>query len=259
MSKINNIISVIKKIESDYLSMFKNIDFFSINAVTKDNLTSVTKYDLEATNFCIKYIKDYFPESNIWIEENQKILSENRNELTWIIDPLDGTASFTRGYPIWGIGIAVLFKNQPIYSCFIAPRANFNVHSFENTIFFNEIKINPMALTSISNIDTKTIFISSRLHKKINFSILKEYKLRNFGSTLYHLFMVALGKAESVLISSSYIWDLAAVFHLGNITNCKFYEYNSNIEISISKLLEIKNNKIDIILEYKKENLHEKK
>ena len=66
---------VIKNIETSYISMFKNVDFFAIDADTKNNLTSVTKYDIEATKFCINYIKKIFPNSNVWIEEDQNIIT----------------------------------------------------------------------------------------------------------------------------------------------------------------------------------------
>jgi fructose-1,6-bisphosphatase/inositol monophosphatase family enzyme len=105
---------------------------------------------------------------------------------------------------------------------------------------------------NIVNADTQTIFISSRLHKKIDFKELESLKLRNFGSTLYHVVMVALGKAEGVLIGSCYIWDIAAAFYLAEKNAYAFYDYKTQQRVSLEELMAYKSEKIDRILEFKK-------
>lgn len=247
---IKKILKIIKSMEEYYNKKFLNTQIIINNCNLKDNQTSVTEFDIDITDYCIKKINENFENSNIIIEEDNSTNSNNFNDLTWIIDPLDGTASFIRSYPVWGIGIAVLYKKEPIVSYFYTPLANQKFLAYGDKIFVNnkDMQSNQAILTD----DTKTIFISSKLHEKISFDDLKGYKLRNFGSTIYHIFLVSIGKAESCIIGSCYLWDIAAVFYLANQNNYSFYEYKTDKIITLDELLKYSSNKIDKILQFKK-------
>lgn len=246
---MQEVVKIIEKIEQYYTKLYEQTSN-SIAVETKDNGTSVSQFDLDATAFCIKTITEIFTNANIWIEEDNSILKRDDDEYTFIIDPLDGTASFLRGYPIWGIGIGVMKNDKTLLSYFYAPACNQSYLAYGDKLFINGKELSNT--TNVVNADTKTIFISSRLHKKIDFKAFEEFKLRNFGSTLYHLFMVVLGKAESVLIGSCYIWDLGAVFYLAHKRGYGFYNYSTQEVVEIEELMSYKGSKIDTILEFKK-------
>ena len=246
--------------EAKVLGIISNIDAFykklydettnSVQVSLKDNGTSVSQFDLDATAYCIEAINEVYPNANIWIEEDQAILKSDADEYTWVIDPLDGTASFLRGYPMWGIGIGVLKNGVPLLSYFYGPACNQKYLAYEDKIFINDNELSHD--NNVVNQDTKTIFISSRLHKKIDFKEFEAFKLRNFGSTLYHVVMVALGKAESVLIGSCYIWDIAAAFYLGEKRGYIFLDFKTKETLTLDDLMAYKSDKIDRILEFKK-------
>ena len=231
-----------------YKALYEKTNGVSVSL--KDNGTSVSQFDLDATAFCIEAINAAYPNANIWIEEDSTILKNDANEYTFIIDPLDGTASFLRGYPIWGIGIGVLQNGVPLLSYFYGPACNQKYLAYDDKLFINDREFNQE--NNVINADTQTIFISSRLHKKIDFKALDELKLRNFGSTLYHVIMVSLGKAEGVLIGSCYIWDLAAAFYMGGQNGYAFFDYKTQEMLSFETLLAYKSEKIDRVLEFKK-------
>ena len=245
-----DILEIINSIEDYYNKLFLNtsisIDCYDI----KNNQTSVTKFDIDITKFCIDIIKKHQPQSNIIIEEDSSTGSNNFSGLTWIIDPLDGTASFIRGYPIWGIGVSVLYKQEPILSYFYSPITKEKFLSYEGRVLLKDevIQGDKPKLTD----DTKTVFISSKLHEKINLSELKGYKLRNFGSTIYHLFLVSTNRAEFALIASCYLWDIAAVFYLAKLHDYSFYDYKTDKKIELGELLDYSSSKIDRILKFQK-------
>ena len=246
---MKEVVAIIEKIEQFYSELYEQTSD-GISVETKDNGTSVSQFDLDATAFCVQAITEVFEDANIWIEEDNSILKRDNEEYTFIIDPLDGTASFLRGYPVWGIGIGVMKNDVTLLSYFYAPACNQSYLAYEDKLFINGKEL--QNTTNIVNADTKTIFISSRLHKKIDFKAFEELKLRNFGSTLYHLFMVVLGKAESVLIGSCYIWDLGAVFYLAQQRGYGFYNFTTQESVSVEELMSYKEHKIDTILEFKK-------
>ena len=245
----NKVIDIIKKIDVFYKELYEKTND-SVQVSLKDNGTSVSQFDLDATVFCIEVINETYPNANIWIEEDQAILKSDADEYTFVIDPLDGTASFLRGYPIWGIGIGVLKNGTPLLSYFYGPACNQKYLAYDEKIFINDRELH--SENNVVNADTKTIFISSRLHKKIDFKEFEALKLRNFGSTLYHVVMVALGKAEATLIGSCYIWDVAAVFFLAEKFEYAFYEFQTQKKLTLGELMAYKSEKIDVVLEFKK-------
>ena len=250
MNNITTILNIINNIEHYCDDLFENapneIDSYDL----KENQTSVTKFDIEITKYCIKTIHNKLKNSNIIIEEDNSTAKNNFKNLTWVIDPLDGTASFIRGYPIWGIGIGIFYQDRAILSYFYAPKIRQRFLTYDNKNYLNN-KLKTFTNIEISD-DTKTALISSKLHNKINLSKLKDYKIRNFGSTIYHLFLVANNSAELCIIGSCYLWDISAVFYLAEINNCSFYEYNTNKKIEQKDLTKYFTTKIDTILCFRK-------
>lgn len=41
--------------------------------------------------------------------------------LLWVIDPIDGSMNFLRGYPQYSVSIALMFKGEPIAACIVDP------------------------------------------------------------------------------------------------------------------------------------------
>ncbi|MEO1289102.1 MAG: inositol monophosphatase family protein, partial [Chloroflexota bacterium] len=70
---------------------------------TRDIVTSID-YGIE--NYLIADIQRNFPDDQIIAEETyNKTLTNKR---TWVIDPIDGTVNFARGFPFFGVQMALL-------------------------------------------------------------------------------------------------------------------------------------------------------
>lgn len=70
-----------------------------------------TKADLEVEESIVEILTKNFPDHNIIAEEKTRI---NKNsKYTWVIDPLDGTASFVADVPTFGVSIGLLRENLP--------------------------------------------------------------------------------------------------------------------------------------------------
>ena len=78
----------------------------SVRREVKADKSFVTAADTEAEAAIIKEIKSAFPDHSILSEESG---AEKRNpRFEWVIDPLDGTANFVNGIPLFSVSIAVL-------------------------------------------------------------------------------------------------------------------------------------------------------
>lgn len=69
----------------------------------------VTAADLKSDELIVRIIGETFPGHNIISEESGFI--NNGSELTWVIDPLDGTSNYASALPWFGV-LITLFKNK---------------------------------------------------------------------------------------------------------------------------------------------------
>ena len=79
------------------------------NVQYKGVIDLVTEIDHASEAYLIGEIKRRWPESLIFAEESGE---SGRGELTWYIDPLDGTVNYAHGVPIFCVSIACAWDGQ---------------------------------------------------------------------------------------------------------------------------------------------------
>lgn len=72
----------------------------------------VTEVDFTAQDVAVEAIRSRFPGAAILGEEN--LSPEFDAERMWIIDPIDGTTNYARGFPIFGISIGVTERGRSL-------------------------------------------------------------------------------------------------------------------------------------------------
>ncbi len=122
---------------------------------SKEDGSLVTIADKEIEQFLRKEINKKYKGHSILGEEfgftksSSKILSK----FTWVIDPIDGTASFSAGRPMWGIMIGLIVDNVPVLGAVYAPftdelwigvREKAKGKKEEYVSYFNNKKIKPL-------------------------------------------------------------------------------------------------------------------
>ena len=68
----------------------------------------VTNVDLEVENKIKEYLLIKTPNVSINAEESGKL--NKSTDLTWCIDPLDGTTNYSHGYPFFGTSIGLVYR-----------------------------------------------------------------------------------------------------------------------------------------------------
>ncbi len=194
----------------------------------KPNKSLVATADLEANKTIIKTIKKNFPKHSILSEET--VFEDNNSDYKWVIDPIDGTHNFLHQIPIFGTSIALEYKNEPVLGVInfpvlcITAVAEKGKGSFMNG---KRIKVSnkktlehSFVLFEFSYADRmeKVGFLKKLVHKTID--------VRNFGSAIYNLLMVACGKCEGYVVLTTNEWDIAAGFLIveeakGRVTDLK--------------------------------------
>ena len=97
------------------LSRFRALD---LEVRTKPDRTPVTEADLAVERAIRDRLGETRPDDGILGEE---FGTEGDSARQWIIDPIDGTANFLRGVPVWGTLIALAVDGVPVVGVVSSP------------------------------------------------------------------------------------------------------------------------------------------
>ena len=164
-------------------------------------------------------IKEYLtiktPDISIYAEESGKLIKTS--ELTWCIDPLDGTTNYSHGYPFFGTSIGLLYKNNPILGSISVPYLN-ELYSacIGKGAYCNDKEIWVSNTSTLFDSLLVTGFSYDRFDIEDNnyaeFCYLthKTRGVRRGGAAAVDLAFVASGKVDGSWERGLEIWDLAA-------------------------------------------------
>jgi histidinol phosphatase-like enzyme (inositol monophosphatase family) len=194
------------------ISYFNKISRSGITSSIKKDNTPVTTADLKCEDYLLKQICTKYPSHNILSEE--KGVHENGSEFRWIIDPIDGTRNFMRGYPFWGTLLAVEFEGEIISGIISMPAIGvFICASAGNGCFVNGKK------AKVSN--KNKVEESYVLYTGLNHILLQSFSnnflelasqcnyIRGFGDCHGHSYIIS-GMAEVLIDPIVAPYDIAA-------------------------------------------------
>ena len=198
--------AVIRSLFSAYDEMALSA-FRQVSVEAKADGTAVTRLDREASQMVSEALTAHTPHHDIISEEDTKPLLTGA-DWRWVIDPLDGTASFARGYPTWGLGIGLMRGGEPREGYLRFPALEETYACAGGVVTFNGSLARPPVSPPLP--DTRHYLVDSSLHQWLtSHEPLSGHKLRSFGSNLYHMACLALGRAEAMICGRVYLWDLA--------------------------------------------------
>ena len=151
----------------------------------------------------------------ILAEESGKSV-EKLGDTYWIIDPLDGTANYSRSIPISAVSICLMHELNPVLGVIYDFN---NDHLYEGSIvsdaLLNNQKIKVSSVDNsesgilITGLPNNTDYSDKGLTKMIR-DFQDWRKVRMLGSAAMASAFVASGKADVYKEKNSYIWDVAA-------------------------------------------------
>jgi myo-inositol-1(or 4)-monophosphatase len=206
------------------------------------------KADVEAENL-IKSILTSRSSFPILAEESGK--SVNKLEETfWVVDPLDGTANYTRDIPLCCVSIALMHNMEPV----IGVVYDFNNNNLYEGSFDGEAKLNgsiikvsdinkPKEGILVTGLPNNTDYSDSALLKMVK-DFQEWRKVRMIGSAAIASCYIASAKADVYKEFGTYLWDVAAGAAIVNaaggkakITNFRD-NYQVDVHFSNSKIIE---------------------
>ncbi|MEM6450008.1 MAG: inositol monophosphatase family protein [Cyanobacteria bacterium P01_D01_bin.105] len=188
--------------------------FGSATAEQKADGSLVTEYDKWADGELSDRIREAFPDHGILSEEAAHIFP--KTDWCWIIDPIDGTTNFTRGVPLWGISLGLLYKGTPVFGHVHIPTIDEHFYGFWPGDSGLDMPagafINGDAISTAPDAPSGSHFFSlcARSIKVLQ----KPFpcKIRMLGVATYNLLTVASGVSLGAVEATPKIWDIAAVW-----------------------------------------------
>lgn len=179
----------------------------------KPDETPVTIADVETEKTIKKIILDAFPEHGFFGEETGKVNEDA--EYNWLIDPIDGTKSFVRGYPFFSTQIALMKGDELILGVSNSPE--FKEMAYAEKGYGAWMNGEKISVSDIDSIKQSTLSLGNiaSIAKKSQWENVGDLvsavnRIRGYGD-FYHYHLLASGKIDLVLESDVNILDIAAL------------------------------------------------
>jgi myo-inositol-1(or 4)-monophosphatase len=178
------------------------------NSKLKFDEDLVTEADNSAWELISEKIKGSFEGHGFLRElDGEDLEEDNLPRFLWIVDTLDGAASFQAGMPVWGVSAALFEKFWPVMGFLYLPVTGelYSAYATREALLNDE----PIRVRENADFDNESLaLIYSRFH--LDFASDFPGKLRNFGSSAGHMAYVARGAADGCLMKNVKVQDLAA-------------------------------------------------
>lgn len=175
----------------------------------KGDGSPVTKADREAEQKIRSRIEERWPDHGIVGEEFG--VDREDAEVRWILDPIDGTRSFMRGVPLYGVLVGVEAAGEPIVGVAHFPALGETVSAGRG--FGCYLNSNPCAVSDVGELDRSLVLTTDAeriLSRPQGAGFRKMMQGASFSRTwgdCYGHILVATGRAEIMVDPVLSSWD----------------------------------------------------
>jgi myo-inositol-1(or 4)-monophosphatase len=188
----------------------------SIKSHMKEGDEVVTQADPICQKLIIDYICNQYPDHGILAEEGEgealyRKCPPGRDDMWWIIDPIDGTNNYSHGVLSFSVSIGLFKEGRPLLGVIYIPASDTLFTGIEgegaacngNEIFCGGEGVNHREAIAIDS------YWDNGIPDKL-MRLIDESRLRNFGSSAIHLAYVSMGGFVAAVVNRNKLWDFAA-------------------------------------------------
>ncbi len=181
----------------------------------KDGVDLVTRADAASEAAIAPRLAAQFPQHRVACEEGT-MLGPSDSPWTWHLDPLDGTANFSRGIPYWAISLGLAHGRDPVLGVVHGPACGLTVSGALGLGAWQGEQALPQATPAgaVASWIVATDWPWSIAKRPLTSQLLsalapriRQYK--TMGSAALDLAMLVTGRVDAYLISDAFAWDLA--------------------------------------------------
>jgi myo-inositol-1(or 4)-monophosphatase len=203
---------IVREAGSIALAHYKNLELLKVTK--KSPRDFVTEADIAVESYLKETLTKHYPQFGFWGEESGQ--SENQAS-RWVVDPIDGTHSFSKGQYFWAVSVALEVNQEMLIGAVYAPALNdYYCAEKDKGAWKNGAPISVSTEQQLSNSMVATGFACIRSYLQDNnlqrFCRIAEQTTgqRRFGSAALDLCMVADGQVDAFWEQELNLYDIAA-------------------------------------------------
>lgn len=184
----------------------------------KGDGSPVTTADREAERLIRRLVAGRFPSDGVLGEEFGE--EPSSSGFRWLIDPIDGTASFVRGVPLYGTLIGVEHLGIPAAGVIHMPALAETVHAATGLGAVHELPGRAPAPARVSReatvatslfCTTSYDYYGRRGLDQLFLTLCRAFASMRGWSDCYGYLLLATGRADAVIEPGVHPWDVAAI------------------------------------------------
>lgn len=186
----------------------------ALNVVQKDRMDYASEVDADAEKVIVKELRRAYPDYGVMGEESGV---QGGGRYMWVIDPLDGTSNYLRGFPHYCVSIALVENGEPVDAVIFDPLRNeLFTASRGNGAVLNDRRIRVSERKELNGAMVHTGFAPrERKHasaqlKCVDALLVQAEDIRRTGSAALDLAYVACGRSDAYFEAGVKAWDIAA-------------------------------------------------
>ena len=221
------------------LTYFNDLKNVEVNK--KSPRDFVTAADVAVEEFLKKTLTEKYPEYGFWGEESGQ--SDNQTN-RWIVDPIDGTHSFSRGQYFWAISVALEINQELIMGAVYAPALNdfYCAEQGKGASKYGRV----ISVSSVDNLAESMVatgFACLRSYLEDN-NLQRFAKIaqnttgqRRFGSAAVDLCLVADGQVDAFWEQELNLYDVAAGALIAKEAGATLTDFQGNAGVFPKQIL----------------------
>jgi histidinol-phosphatase len=196
--------------------------FRTVSVTRKPDGTEVTEADREAERVMRDRLADERPDHAVLGEEFGESGPDDAR-YRWVLDPVDGTAGFTIGVPLFGTLVALLENGEPVVGVIHFPAIDETVYAargqgcwFRTADDEGAVTVDPVASLDAATVTTTALHSSDitaandQTPYRLTPLLRRASKFRFVTDCLQHA-LVARGRTHAAVDTIMHPWDIAAL------------------------------------------------
>ncbi|RIZ65095.1 MAG: inositol monophosphatase [Methylococcales bacterium] len=221
------------------LTYFNDLKNVEVNK--KSPRDFVTAADVAVEAFLKQTLTDRCPEYGFWGEESGQSANQTNR---WIVDPIDGTHSFSRGQYFWGISVALEINQELVMGAVYAPALNdYYCAEQGKGASKNGLAISVSIVDNLAESMVATGFACLRSYLEENnlprFARIAQSTTgqRRYGSAAVDLCLVADGQVDAFWEQELNLYDVAAGALIAKEAGATLTDFKGNAGIFPKQIL----------------------
>jgi myo-inositol-1(or 4)-monophosphatase len=190
----------------------------AVNA--KGDRDMVSDVDLEIERVVRGYLHEHSPEVGFLGEEEGITPTPGGGRLRWVLDPIDGTANFVKGIPLYSVSLALINDEEPVLGIIDVPAEGCRYSAAEGLgAYCDGTRIRVRRATRMADavitIGDYAVGDEAEMKNQIRLAVTRllaerVQRVRMLGSAAIDLAWLAHGRTDGSITFGNNPWDTAA-------------------------------------------------